>query len=255
MGGFDKLHDKLGTLGADGEKMWIKLTQGVGKNDPQAAQAAIDDITKALDAQKQQQDENTAATKDAGVATEEAAQATIETATEASAALDTLNQKIGDNKATWDDWSKYVTAAVNKVGDAVNAVSFGHSPGGIKEIPLKLAEARAAVQPFASTFIAQMASAKAAADSVSGADVPGVPSGGMGDMVAAMQSDVATQALQTKMNAANLDAANASAAIHLAEGAIQIDRPILKDRQAMQDLAIEVSKQMKKALVPSGAWA
>jgi hypothetical protein len=57
------------------------------------------------------------------------------------------------------------------------------------------------------------------------------------------------------MNAANLDAANASAAIHLAEGAIQIDRPILKDRQAMQDLAIEVSKQMKKALVPSGAWA
>jgi hypothetical protein len=52
MGGFDALHAKLDQLTADGtadgEKLWIALTQGVGKNNPDQAQAAIDAITTAL---------------------------------------------------------------------------------------------------------------------------------------------------------------------------------------------------------------
>jgi hypothetical protein len=40
-GGFDALHEKLGTLGAEGEQLWIGLTQGVGKNNPEQAEAAI----------------------------------------------------------------------------------------------------------------------------------------------------------------------------------------------------------------------
>lgn len=55
-GGFDALHVKLNDLGADGERLWIQLTQGVGRNNPQQAQAAIEAITSALDKQKEKQD-------------------------------------------------------------------------------------------------------------------------------------------------------------------------------------------------------
>jgi hypothetical protein len=51
-GGFDALHGQLSTLGDAGKQLWINLTQGVGKNDPAAARAAIDAITTALDKQK-----------------------------------------------------------------------------------------------------------------------------------------------------------------------------------------------------------
>jgi hypothetical protein len=47
-GGFDALHRKLGELGAAGEQYWIKLTQGVGKNNPAQAKQVIDEITAAL---------------------------------------------------------------------------------------------------------------------------------------------------------------------------------------------------------------
>jgi predicted transcriptional regulator len=48
MGGFDALHVKLQTLGAAGEALWIKLTQGVGRNNPAEAKAAIEAINAAL---------------------------------------------------------------------------------------------------------------------------------------------------------------------------------------------------------------
>lgn len=51
-GGFDPLHEQLNALGTAGEELWIKLTQGVGKNNPEQAKAVIDEITKALEAQK-----------------------------------------------------------------------------------------------------------------------------------------------------------------------------------------------------------
>jgi hypothetical protein len=60
-GGFDALHAKLGTLGAEGEKLWIALTQGVGRNNPKEAQAAVDAIVKAFGAFKSPEDEIAAA--------------------------------------------------------------------------------------------------------------------------------------------------------------------------------------------------
>jgi len=48
LGGFDVLHQKLAALGAEGEAMWIKITQGVGKNDKAGAQAAIQAVVDAL---------------------------------------------------------------------------------------------------------------------------------------------------------------------------------------------------------------
>jgi hypothetical protein len=56
-GGFDALHEKLLGLGSAGEQLWVNLTQGVGKNDPAAAKAAIDAITVALDNQKTSTDQ------------------------------------------------------------------------------------------------------------------------------------------------------------------------------------------------------
>jgi flagellar biosynthesis chaperone FliJ len=54
-GGFDALQKKLAALDAKGghvgETLWKNLTQGVGKNNPQQAQAAIDAINKALKGQ------------------------------------------------------------------------------------------------------------------------------------------------------------------------------------------------------------
>lgn len=47
-GGFDELHAKLAALGEEGDRLWKTLTQGVGKNNPQQAQAAIDAINAAL---------------------------------------------------------------------------------------------------------------------------------------------------------------------------------------------------------------
>lgn len=48
MGGFDALHVKLNALGAEGERLWVRLTQGVGRNNPKEAEAAIKAINDAL---------------------------------------------------------------------------------------------------------------------------------------------------------------------------------------------------------------
>lgn len=52
MGGFDEIHAKLAALGDAGEQLWIKLTQGVGRNNAEQAKAAIADVTNALEAHK-----------------------------------------------------------------------------------------------------------------------------------------------------------------------------------------------------------
>ncbi len=49
MGGFDALRERLLPLGDEGERLWKNLTQGVGKNNPEQAQKAIDAITEALE--------------------------------------------------------------------------------------------------------------------------------------------------------------------------------------------------------------
>ncbi len=49
LGGFDTLHAKLLEMGAAGEQLWIKLTQGVGRNDKDAAKAAIQEVNAALE--------------------------------------------------------------------------------------------------------------------------------------------------------------------------------------------------------------
>ena len=116
-GGFDALHEKLLTLGDAGEALWIKLTQGVGRNNPQQAQEAIDEVTKALEKQAEQHDDTQAAT-------EEQAQATIETATQAAKALDELSPKIDDNEKKWIEWGDLVTAQIQRIADSLRGLTL-----------------------------------------------------------------------------------------------------------------------------------
>jgi hypothetical protein len=119
MGGFDALHEQLNTLGAEGEKLWVTLTQGVARNNPTAAQAAIDAVTAALDKQKQAQQDAAAAST---VTTEAQAQATIETSAEAARALDDVTARLATNQDAWGAWSTTVTGYLQDVANAVRAV-------------------------------------------------------------------------------------------------------------------------------------
>jgi hypothetical protein len=49
LGGFDALHDALLQGGAAGEALWIKLTQGVGRNNPEQAKQIIAEVQRFLD--------------------------------------------------------------------------------------------------------------------------------------------------------------------------------------------------------------
>ncbi len=79
-GGFDAFHAMLGKeLPQDSERLWIALTQGVGRNNPQEARKIIDEITAALAKQKEK--------------TAEVAQAATSAAAEQQAALDAISAK------------------------------------------------------------------------------------------------------------------------------------------------------------------
>lgn len=114
-GGFDQLHEKLLTLGDAGEALWIKLTQGVGRNNPGQAQAVIDEVTAALEDQADAQDTATSAT-------EEQAKATIETASEAQKALDDLGIRIKTNEEEWAAWGAAVVGQISLVAASIRAL-------------------------------------------------------------------------------------------------------------------------------------
>lgn len=92
LGGFDALHRKLNELGDEGERLWIQLTQGVGRNNPEQARRAIEAVTTALEEQKRKQQE-------AGKAAEEAAK---KVADSQNAAADVLRGRISELSSEYD---------------------------------------------------------------------------------------------------------------------------------------------------------
>jgi hypothetical protein len=97
-GGFDGpggLHESLAALGAEGERLWIKLTQGVGRNNPAQAKQVIDEITAALAAQKDKQKE----VQDTAVAASEAQIAAQKSAKDAVTSLDAQIKSLSDSIA------------------------------------------------------------------------------------------------------------------------------------------------------------
>ncbi len=122
MGGFDALHEKLLLLGDAGEALWIKLTQGVGRANTKQAQEAIDEVTKALEEQEAQQAKT-------GSATEEQAAATIETASQAEAALEGLGVRLKTNADEWHAWGDTVTGILGGIAATVRGITLP-SPTG-----------------------------------------------------------------------------------------------------------------------------
>ena len=100
----------------------IALTQGVGRNSPEQAQKVIDEVIAALEEQKKRQDEATGAT-------EEGAQATIETATQAAKALEELGGKLVTNADEWGTWSDWVTGYLDNLARSIRSMPVP-SPGG-----------------------------------------------------------------------------------------------------------------------------
>lgn len=109
-GGFDALQRKLSEMGAEGERLWIALTQGVGRNNPEQAKAAIEAVTAALDAQKSK--------------AAEAAQAAMESAAQQARAqqdaLDAITTKYADTISKLDSEYKSLNDSVSK--EATEAV-------------------------------------------------------------------------------------------------------------------------------------
>jgi hypothetical protein len=97
-GGFDGpdgLHAALNTLGAEGEVLWKKLTQGVGRNNPEQAAAVIKEVTAALDAQKNKQVDVASAAVAASAAQIEAQHKALDAVT----ALDNQIRSLSDSIA------------------------------------------------------------------------------------------------------------------------------------------------------------
>lgn len=131
--GFDELHKRLLVLGAEGEQLWIKLTQGTKKGDTAGAQAVVSEITAALDTLKRKEAEVTAAhntqlgaliTAGQGVGTRipEAMQPYIEQlrlagllTSENAAALEAMAT---NNSASWQQ----MESAANKYGIELSAL-------------------------------------------------------------------------------------------------------------------------------------
>jgi hypothetical protein len=99
------------------KKLWESAEGG-----SETARKAIEEIRRVIG-------KNTDATEEATAATEEQAKATIETATEASLALKTLNNEIHENEGVWTAWADVVMRALRAVADGVGAIRVP-SPGG-----------------------------------------------------------------------------------------------------------------------------
>ncbi len=107
-GGFDALHKQLEAMGASGEELWKKLTQGVGRGNAAQAKEAIDLVTKALGDYEQKL--NDARTAEEGVADR------MSHLTEITPDLQAQLEKVYDAKNP-DDYM----AALKGVGDVMDS--------------------------------------------------------------------------------------------------------------------------------------
>jgi hypothetical protein len=86
-GGFDALRTKLNELGQEGENLWVRLTQGVGKNSPEQAKTAINAITDAFAEQAKK-------VAEAGTAAKETGDAQVAASAKAQAAMEAIDAEL-----------------------------------------------------------------------------------------------------------------------------------------------------------------
>lgn len=139
-GGFDELQRRLGELGAEGDRLWRNLTQGVGRNNPEQAKKAIAEVEAALAAygtEAERAEKRTAALGSAidGINTKAALfvapfQALIEKQKEAGLSQDEFTAKLAalgeKGQAEFERIGTFAAAAfaglVKETGDAIGAL-------------------------------------------------------------------------------------------------------------------------------------
>lgn len=102
IGGFAGLQAKLAAMGDEGAKMWVKITQGVGKTDAKGAKQVIQEVADALDRQADKQREATKALDEA-TAADKASQAQV---AEKQKVVDEIKGQMGsldDQLKKWDE--------------------------------------------------------------------------------------------------------------------------------------------------------
>jgi TP901 family phage tail tape measure protein len=77
-----------------------------------------------------------------------------------------VGSRLNDQRSVWDRWADHAKAKAREVQDEVDAVSLGHSPGGLKEIPLQLARGEASMQSFRSTAVKEMRTVESAVNAL-----------------------------------------------------------------------------------------
>jgi len=122
MGGFDALQQQLEALGEEGARLWIKLTQGTDKGNPEQAAANIAEVEEALRKHKE-------ASEDVTGATEEQARATIETASEAERAMKALEPLLRANEDQWRAWGDVVNGQIDRVALALRSLALPNLSG------------------------------------------------------------------------------------------------------------------------------
>ena len=122
MGGFDALQKQLEALGEEGAKLWVKLTQGTDKGNPEQAARNIAEVEEALR-------KHAEASEDVTGATEEQARATIETASEAERAMKALEPLLKANEDQWRAWGDVVNGQIDRVASALRSLALPNLSG------------------------------------------------------------------------------------------------------------------------------
>ncbi len=82
-------------------------------------------------------------------------------------AFQEVAKQIDAHESVWERWARRAKENAKAVYDEINAISFGHSPGGLKEIPIKLDEARFRIGEFARSAVGDFGRVSRAVDDMS----------------------------------------------------------------------------------------
>lgn len=155
-GGFDALHKQLAALGSEGEKMWVSLTQGVGRNNPDQAKAVIAGISEKLDAARSTVHQAITDTQTLSERLSHVTEITPELQTALDAALSAKTPQeyaeavahIGGVMDTIDAKQQHLESTLTKYGiawtDAGDAVKKAHIAGESEDIVSAWQEIRGA---------------------------------------------------------------------------------------------------------------
>lgn len=160
----DGLSEIIRLLGGEIPEAWRKAAQAASDASGDQSEGQADVEQAAMDAHQQIRDQQ-AAWEEARIAAEKANRDTKGGIDTTEGGLSDLAKTLDDH-SPWYRWRDAAVEAAEEVYEAVHAVSYGHSPGGIKDIVAHLYTAMEASRDFQRQLTDSMSLAKDAVDSV-----------------------------------------------------------------------------------------